>query len=219
MLVPESVQARLIKIYSHNGTSRRVPKPTTPIDTAPAPAHSMVLGGLTWASVNVDNYQTFAVKPDTVSKFYQFNRTKAWAATDSKASWVTSINENSDWLPDSSPCPNGWRLPTKTEYQALISAGSTWVEVEMRGNAVSGCFFGTRHADCSLPNDMSGCVFFPAIGLCSSLNGTFTPIDDVYAWSSTQVNSINANSLLYSKYSNYTNGSTKTYGYPVRCVK
>ena len=65
-------------------------------------------------------------------------------------------------------CPNGWRLPTVAEFNALINQSYEWVTSGTRGVPRNGMFFGPRaHSTlpagaCSWPNDMEGCVFLPA---------------------------------------------------------
>ncbi|MCL2412967.1 MAG: hypothetical protein FWC98_02395 [Bacteroidales bacterium] len=69
-----------------------------------------------------------------------------------------------DWRGAQYACPPGWRLPTAGEFGGLIRSGHTFAERNQRGNQFSGFFFGPNHARCSLPNNMDGCVFFPAMG-------------------------------------------------------
>jgi uncharacterized protein (TIGR02145 family) len=42
--------------------------------------------------------------------------------------WITSINENSDWLSANDPCTlelgSGWRIPTKTEWTNVDASGN-----------------------------------------------------------------------------------------------
>jgi len=67
-------------------------------------------------------------------------------------------------------CPPGWRLPTQAEFEALVRTGSTWVFANSgRGNQTAGRFFGPNHANCSLPDNMAGCIFLPASGANCSL--------------------------------------------------
>jgi uncharacterized protein (TIGR02145 family) len=175
------------------------------------------IGGVTWAACNVDNFQTFAAKPDMYTKFYQWNRSKAWPATGSVSGWETTIVDPT-WTVN--PCPAGWRLPTQAEYQALHDAGSTWANANTRGNAVAGRFYGPNHATASLPNNMVGCVFFPATG-CLYTDGTLNEQGSLgCGWSSTQGSSFFGCALGFSAtVSNPFYGNDKSFGYPVRCVR
>lgn len=218
---PQPTQARIVKIYTFNGPNSKTPKP--PTDSVSG-YPNLKIGNVTWASVNVDDYQTFAAKPDMYTKFYQFNRPMAYSATDPlMPSWtVTSIVEDTDWHPDSSPCPAGWQLPTVKEYQALNGAGSTWAAAydAKRGNAVAGRFYGPNHTSCSLPSKMSGCIFFSASGNRNRSDGTLnTQGDNGYGWSSMQSGENQGYNLNYNIVSNPSNTSNKAFGFPVRCVR
>ncbi|MDO7742637.1 MAG: fibrobacter succinogenes major paralogous domain-containing protein, partial [Pedobacter sp.] len=49
--------------------------------------------------------------------------------------WVTSISENSDWLPANDPCARllgwGWRIPASTEFVAVAKAPQNWTGMAM----------------------------------------------------------------------------------------
>jgi len=171
-----------------------------------------------WASVHIDNYQTFATRPDMNTRFYQWNRNAAWAVDGDVVGWPTSITDPS-WTIN--PCPAGWRLPTQPEYQRLHNTGSTWADAGTRGNAVAGRFYGPNNATCSLPNNMYNCVFFPASGYRSYSMGSLNDRGaNGYGWSSTQVSSANGYYLGFGSSNSdpATNGS-KAHGFPVRCVR
>ncbi|MBK6346844.1 MAG: hypothetical protein IPF68_13090 [Bacteroidales bacterium] len=63
--------------------------------------------------------------------YWQFNRTQGFkhdgTTRTPNTTWITSINENSDWLPASDPCAlllgSDWRLPTKTEWETAYANG------------------------------------------------------------------------------------------------
>ena len=123
---------------------------------------NLVIGSIEWAGCNVDSYKAFAAKPDMYTKFYQWNRSKAWPATGSiSGTWETGINDP-EWIIN--PCPAGWRLPTMAEQQNLRALGGTWAEAGTRGNSVAGMFLGQNHATASLPDNMDGAIFLPACG-------------------------------------------------------
>ena len=186
---------------------------------------NVVQGGVCWGDVHVDGWRTLATKPDANTTFFQFNRTKAWAATGAVTGWPTTNPANGSWHVDSSPCPDGWRLPTRDEYTALgansTPAEGVWAVTNARGNSVPGRFYGKRASSCSLPDDMQGCVFFPASGLRSEANGGLSSQGTSgYGWASTQVNSNNAYSIYLDAYvPNSTANGSKKYGFPVRCVR
>jgi uncharacterized protein (TIGR02145 family) len=180
----------------------------------------MKLGNITWAGYNVGDFQQFATRPDMYTKFYQWNRSKAWAATGEYVSgWNSTEDKSATWTVN--PCPEGWRLPTRAEYEALDAAGSTWANANTRGNAVAGRFYGPNHATASLPNNMVGCVFFPASGYRLNTNGALNSQGSWgNGWSSTQASSFSGYSLSFlATDSNPASRNSKPFGFSVRCVK
>jgi len=70
-----------------------------------------------------------------------------------------------NWYDARNACPPGWRLPTRRELENLHNtAGRTFAHGNTRGNQIGGYFYGPNHAHCSLPNNMAGCIFLPAVG-------------------------------------------------------
>ena len=123
---------------------------------------NLVIDGVGWADCNLDEYQTFAAKPDMYTCFYQWNRITAHPATgDITGPWDGS-NAEPAWTVN--PCPAGWRLPTMAEFEALIDSGHTWAAAGARGNEVAGRFFGPNHATATLPGNMADAIFIPAGG-------------------------------------------------------
>ncbi len=178
---------------------------------------SLLLDGVEWAAVNVDDFQTFAARPDMFTKFYQWNRSEAWPATGRISGWSDAEITDLKWTVN--PCPDGWGLPTIAEWRALDRSGSTWATANTRGNRVSGRFFGPKHASCSLPSDMNGCIFLPAAGYRSMDNGALAwqTRDGVY-WSSSRPDQ-------FSYYMHFTADWVRFYdlwptqGLTIRCVK
>jgi len=67
--------------------------------------------------------------------YWQFNRQQGYkhdgTTRTPNTTWISSINENSDWLAANDPCNlelgSGWRLPTSTEWTNVIANGGwTW---------------------------------------------------------------------------------------------
>ena len=186
---------------------------------------NVVQDGVCWGDVNVDEWRTFASKPDVHTTFFQFNRTKAWPADGNVTDWVTTPPESGSWHVDSSPCPDGWRLPTRNEAAALINnsnpVGGTWTGANGRGSSLSGRFFGIRSAECSLPDDMVGCAFFASSGNRNESTAVLGSRGAIgYFWTSTENGTTNA-WCLYA--TNGTNTTTSLYskerGLTVRCVR
>jgi uncharacterized protein (TIGR02145 family) len=201
-------------------------------NTAVAP--NLTVNGVTWADCHVDGNQQFAARPDMYTKFYQWNRSKAWDADSlTVTGWVgypDFVDTASTWTVN--PCPAGWRLPTIAEYVALDSVsggyyssgeyiGGTWADANTRGNAVAGRFYGPNHVTASLPDNMEGAVFFPASGYRSYTNGALAYQGVLgLGWSSTQVSSTSGYDLVFnSAVGGPADGNSKAFGFPVRCVR
>ncbi|MDR1985300.1 MAG: hypothetical protein LBQ28_10865 [Prevotellaceae bacterium] len=64
------------------------------------------------------------------------------------------------WTTAKNPCPNGWRISTKEEFQSLANAGSEWKII----NGVNGRVFGTA----------TNTLFLATAGLRTNNNGTLS---------------------------------------------
>jgi uncharacterized protein (TIGR02145 family) len=193
------------------------------------------LGTLCWAPVNVGNTGSWTEKPDSPGGHFQFNRNKAWHASNpgtgvAVPGWSSSANGSTNWDEATNPvCPTGWRLPTNTEYRALHNASTTgstsvagtWAAANAKGNAVAGKFYGSNHTTCSLPDNMNGCVFLPAPGIRSNSTGALSGQGgNGNYWSSVQSDATNGYRIYFnSTNSNAGSNNHKAYGYSVRCVK
>ena len=181
---------------------------------------TLVVDGLCWASAHIDNPQTFASRPDMYTKFYQWNRLTAYSADDPLTpAWNATPDNSETWTVN--PCPQNWRLPTQGENQQLHNTGIAWANAGTRGNAIAGLFYGYSHTTCQLPNNMQGCVFFPAAGYRNDngeLNGRG---GSGYNWGSTQQNSTTGHDLAFNNNptSYPTHSYGKAYALTIRCVR
>ena len=182
----------------------------------------LVVGSLCWADRNVDDYQTFAVRPDMYTRYYQWNRPVAWPATGSVTGWNNTSISDASWVVN--PCPAGWRLPTTTELTALhsgsVPVGGTWRGENVSGNAVAGRFYGPNSASCTLPNNIDGCIFLPACGSRVSSVLYNQGISGLY-WSGTPSGETYAYGLNFDSSTSdpaYTN-ITRNIGRTIRCVQ
>ena len=88
-----------------------------------------------WITQNLgSDHQATAVDDATEASagwYWQFNRKQGYkhdgTTRTPNTAWITSINENSDWLTINDPCNielgSVWRLPTITEYENLVISG------------------------------------------------------------------------------------------------
>ena len=113
----------------------------------------VLINGVRWATSNVDiPTRTFAPSPEMAGRLNAWGSEFVWGVRDLR--WVTPTNHMLefvmyDWI-QRNPCPSGWRVPYRDEFESLIAAGSFWTTV----NGVNGRVFGTA------PNQ----IFLPAAG-------------------------------------------------------
>ena len=121
--------------------------------TAFAQETGVVIDGVTWATRNVNEPNTFAATPADAGMFYQWNRTAAFSITDPMTSiggsWADVASGAEEWEIANNVCPSGWRVPTKEEFESLIASGGEWVT-----EPANGFSFGSG----------DNTVFFPAAG-------------------------------------------------------
>ena len=180
--------------------------------------NNLTVGNICWADANIGNYQTFAPRADMYTKFYQWNKTTEWAAAGSVSGWP-SANTSATWTVN--PCPAGWRLPTYAEAKELNDGGSVRADVNSgRGNAVAGRFYGPNRTTCTLPNNMTNCIFLPACGRRNASGTLGYQNDDGRYWTSTQYSSSAGYTLHpdYSANSSAVDDMAKSWGGNIRCV-
>ena len=200
---------------------------------------NLLIGGVCWADANVAQPGTFAPRPDMRTEFYQWNQpAKAWSPSDPATGvaidgWNSTITAPA-WT--ATPCPEGWRLPTRADFVELDKAGggngstnnvgSTWVTGGIRGvvAGINGRFYGPNHAadgstPCSLPSAMVGCIFLPALGTRGNGGAHDGGTGGTY-WASTQSSSTDGQRLYFNNSLSYpASYGNKAYGFNVRCVQ
>jgi len=138
--------------------------------------------------------------------YWQFNRKQGYKHDGTNrtpnTTWISSIDESSDWLPANDPCTillgTGWRIPTKTEWENADNTGG-WDNYTETYNSVL-----KLHAAGYL--DYSG----------GSLDtrGSYG-----YYWSSTQNSSTSGGTLGFGGGSSYMGSNPKAYGFSLRCLR
>ena len=146
-------------------------------------------GGATFATKLPS--QCSGTRTESHGKFYQWGINVAWNTTGSSAagatpsgSWNTSTYP-SNW--NDHPCPDGYRLPTDTEFRTLINSSTV-----SRGGGWSSSDYGYIKFTSG-----SNSVEFPAVGWRRS-SGTLNSAGALGGyWSSVASSSYNAYSLYF----------------------
>jgi len=174
----------------------------------------VVIGGIRWATRNVDAPHTFAATLQDPGMFYQWNSPIGWSATDPMVDsngstlWLSSWfgNNASSWQSANDPCPAGWRVPTNVELQALYLAGSGWTTTPAPGRV-----FGSG----------SNTIFLTAAGYRHNWNGALDLVDSFgYYWSATAWGDDYSYCLDLgnSSYATSVDEDDRAMGFHVRCV-
>jgi len=180
---------------------------TKTVTVTPDPDAGVLINGLTWATRNVAAPGVFATTPESVGMFYQWNRRVGYSATNPLTpAWNALSAEGASWATANDPCPAGWRVPTKADFDKLVTYDQGW-NAAKQGNT-----FGTA------PNT----IFLPAAGWreasVGGLNGVGI-VGNYWAnteWSSSEAYRLNIESG-FSARSNISFG--KASGLSIRCVK
>jgi len=155
-------------------------KPDEPSGNVP---NEVVINGIKWATRNVGSKGTFVTNPNDYGNYYA-------------------------WQQAQTACPDGWRLPTKLEFESLMSAGGTWITQ----NGKDGYKFG----------DSKNNIFLPAAGQRYYYDSNMRYVGaSGYYWSSTS-SSTSSSNAYYLEFSSISGASISTYDkkneHSVRCV-
>ena len=185
---------------------------------------TVTIGTQTWMAQNL-NYETANSYcfSDTPSNCTEYGRLYTWAAAmDSAGTW-SSNGKGCGYKKTCTPtypvrgvCPTGWHLPTKAEFETLITAvgGSSTAGTKLKSTTGWTTYSGNTNEDafafCALPAGVR-------------LSNGYYDGEGIYAdfWSSTE----NDSSYAYDMYLGYSydaaglNDDRKNYGFSVRCVK
>jgi uncharacterized protein (TIGR02145 family) len=169
------------------------------------------INGVCWATCNVDMPATFATNPEDAGMFYQWGSNVGWSSTDPLIAsdgintWRNLSQSGNVWLPEKNPCPKGWRVPTRQEFQNLINISNYWGNL----NGINGRFFGNEEPF----------LFFPCAGYRVNSDGTLGHENmSGYYWSCTPY-STEAYSLYFRADTNLIqSGFYRWNGLSIRCV-
>ena len=166
------------------------------------------INGIYWAKCNVNKPGFFTAKPEDFGMFYQWGSKVGWSSTDPLEasdgihSWRNLSETGNVWKAEKDPCPTGWRVPTKEEFESLVSSGSVW----KKKNDIDGRFFGNEK------------LFLPAAGYRHTSDGVLGNVGYGNYWSSIP-DTNDAYYLNFYEHNCYISDNYKTYGNSVRCVK
>lgn len=154
---------------------------------------------------------TFPTSPVALSSISSFTYKDKFIISSNSPYDCCSVPQSSwSMIRTHNPCPEGWRVPTKTELQSLLDSGSSW---GVGPDGVPGRWFGENHA-----GTKESCVFLPAAGLRN--NSSISDHRDFYGtyWS-TDIDVTNPATLYFDSSSTMMSKNYRAYGVSVRCVK
>lgn len=144
--------------------------------------YAQEIGGVVWAKANVGEPGFFVSSPDDPGMLYQYNSKTAWAADGDHAGMTlgTAYPVSTSWSAENDPCPEGWRVPTKNELDALVGTKATqvmigWVEPGTSGFSVAGAVLGLDRdlGRTATSSDMKGGIFLPCSGNLNWKSGAY----------------------------------------------
>ena len=144
--------------------------------------YAQEIGGVVWAKANVGEPGFFVSSPDDPGMLYQYNSKTAWAADGDHAGMIlgTAYPVSTSWSAENDPCPEGWRVPTKNELDALVGTKATqvmigWVEPGTSGFSVAGAVLGLDRdlGRTATSSDMKGGIFLPCSGNLNWKSGAY----------------------------------------------
>ena len=158
------------------------------------------LGADHQAISNHDNHE------NTAGWYWQFNRKQGYkyegTTRTPNTTWITAINENSDWQAANDPCTQElgihWRIPTSTEWRNVDTVGG-WSDWNGPWNSA---------------------LKIHAAGRLNVNSGSVESRGNIgYYWSNSQSSSLNGNNLIFSGSQSNMTTLAKAYGFPIRCIR
>jgi uncharacterized protein (TIGR02145 family) len=159
-----------------------------------------------WSGSNLRAYRSFAENATDYGAYFRWDDVTAFYYGDNTS--VPYVNSPSTtWQSSNNPCPDGWRVPTLTEYEALLTASTT--KTWGASGGINGMTYITTN----------GTLFFPAAGFREG-SGSYHQTTLGRYWSSTQYNASNAYMLNFdSTTPGYISFANKSDARNVRCVR
>lgn len=165
------------------------------------------IGDIVWANANVDDPDTFGRNCQVRGKLYQWNAKvgyPSYSAND-KGDTETVVPgftggafdvHSETWTDENDPCPDGWRVPTKAEFETLLAVGEGatpkfWFDFWMtNGMEVAGVYCGLdrelMQKECG-PGKLNGAIFIPQAGMINRDTCKQEDWWDAAIWTATNV--------------------------------
>lgn len=151
-----------------------------------------------------------------------------------KDNFISTSSSSTDWSPVAqfewnrsekyNPCPPGWRIPTKAEYQALYSYGNTMITNSSGGvDGFKGRWIGPNHNDEDLRTKTA--LFFSYAGWFEhspTQGNARAGLNTIGNYWVNSANSNNGEALTIRDNAGYNPSvsmANKTFALPIRCVK
>ena len=147
-----------------------------------APEVGVEINSVTWATRNVAAFGKFAANPEDAGMFYQWNRATAYTATDPLTPEWNYTAPSDTWNKANDPCPNGWRMPTKDDFEKLLAGANISFEAG-----------GARFTSKTNSNN----IYIPFVGMRIGGTSNLSEVGHQFRlWSSTVSDAGSAHSLL-----------------------
>jgi len=172
----------------------------------------VLINTLVWATRNIAGFRTWAATRETPGMFYQWNRQTAYSSTNPLTPAWNSAAPGFPWNSANDPCPTGWRLPTRSDFEKLATAAS--VTFSWDAARIGGLFTNRT---------TSKNIFLPAVGYRLETNGSLQHSGVVgFYWSSTNhIDNVNAYYFYFDGGSPLRTDDAHLFaaGMSIRCVK
>ncbi len=182
----------------------------------PGDTQGVLINGVRWATTNVNAPEQFAARPEDLGMFYKWGSNIGWStadpivSTNGDTTWDGGSVSGEVWASFYDPCPDGWRVPSAEDFDALCD-GSKVVSMWTKQGGVDGRMFVDVATESS--------IFLPAAGIRTTDGSVYGQGSYGYYWSST-AHITNGYSLNFDSTSvgPSLNGNY-TPGFSVRCVR
>jgi uncharacterized protein (TIGR02145 family) len=201
----------------------------------PVPMADPKVNGVTWAKSNVEMPKRLATMPGDVGYYYQWGQNVPWSNSDpldnmsgGSDTWTT-VADNTDldpWPAATDPCPTGYRMPVKADFEALIDQTKVARNLLRAGQTspMTGIAYGNRPGYEFVDYASRDAVFFPAAMGRANTTGALTDNPDVgngRYWAGSAASATTADRLTFSPTgvnADNVSASLNT-ALAVRCVK